>query len=119
MCLSRSGGDAAHLRRQGRVLGLPLLIADRDGNLREPFRRIGAVRVSISAVRRRHRYGTYSDSIHEAGQKDGFGFGGFDFGNFGSVFAQTLANSPFDFNADGTVDGTDFAQFGVRFGVTL
>jgi Family of unknown function (DUF6101) len=40
----------------GRVLGLPLLIADRDGNLREPFRRIGAVRVSISAVRRRHRY---------------------------------------------------------------
>jgi hypothetical protein len=44
---------------------------------------------------------------------------GTDFGNFGSVFGQTLVNSPFDDNADGTVDGTDFAQFGSRFGVTL
>ena len=44
---------------------------------------------------------------------------GTDFGNFGSVFGQTLANSPFDFNGDGTVDGTDFAQFGARFGLTL
>ena len=44
---------------------------------------------------------------------------GTDFGNFGSVFGLTLANSPFDDNADGTVDGTDFAQFGARFGLTL
>jgi hypothetical protein len=44
---------------------------------------------------------------------------GTDFGQFGSVFGQTLANSPFDDNADATVDGTDFAQFGARFGVTL
>jgi ELWxxDGT repeat protein len=44
---------------------------------------------------------------------------GTDFGNFGSVFGQTVANSPFDFNGDGTVDGTDFAQFGTRFGMTL
>jgi Family of unknown function (DUF6101) len=40
----------------GRVLGLPLLIADRGGNLRDPFRRIGAVHVAISAARRRRRY---------------------------------------------------------------
>ena len=44
---------------------------------------------------------------------------GTDFGNFGSVFGQTLANSSFDFNGDGTVDGTDFGQFGTRFGITL
>ena len=28
----------------GRVLGLPLLVAERDGSLREPFARLGAVR---------------------------------------------------------------------------
>ena len=44
---------------------------------------------------------------------------GTDFGDFGAVFAQTVTNSPFDSNADDTVDGTDFAQFGARFGVTL
>jgi hypothetical protein len=44
---------------------------------------------------------------------------GTDFGNFGSVFGQTVANSPFDVNNDGTVDGTDFAAFGTRFGMTL
>jgi hypothetical protein len=44
---------------------------------------------------------------------------GTDFGDFGSVFGQTVANSPFDSNGDGTVDGTDFAQFGTRFGITL
>jgi hypothetical protein len=36
-----------------RVLGLPLLVADASGNLREPFRRIGAVRVGAPAPRRR------------------------------------------------------------------
>ena len=41
------------------------------------------------------------------------------FGDFGSVFAQTVANSPFGYISDGTVDGTDFAQFGARFGTTL
>ena len=44
---------------------------------------------------------------------------GTDFGNFGNDFGLTLANSPFDSNNDGTVDGTDFAQFGGRFGLTL
>ena len=44
---------------------------------------------------------------------------GTDFSQFGAAFGQTVANSPFDFNGDGTVDGTDFAQFGTRFGMTL
>jgi hypothetical protein len=39
----------------GRVLGLPLLVADRDGSLREPFARIGTVRVEAPARRRRRR----------------------------------------------------------------
>lgn len=37
----------------GRVLGVPLLVADGTGILREPFRRIGAVRVNTVAPRRR------------------------------------------------------------------
>jgi Family of unknown function (DUF6101) len=37
----------------GRVLGLPLLIAERDGQLREPFARVGAVRVAPPTPRRR------------------------------------------------------------------
>ena len=39
----------------GRVLGLPLLVADRDGSLREPFARIGALRVEAPTWRRRGR----------------------------------------------------------------
>jgi hypothetical protein len=39
----------------GRVLGLPLLIAERDGTLREPFARLGAVRVATPSPRRRRR----------------------------------------------------------------
>lgn len=38
-----------------RVFGLPLLVADPAGALREPFRRIGAVRVAACAPRRRRR----------------------------------------------------------------
>jgi len=38
-----------------RVFGLPLLVADLKGNLREAFRRIGAVRVAQPAPRRRRR----------------------------------------------------------------
>jgi hypothetical protein len=38
-----------------RVFGLPLLVADPSGALREPFRRIGAVRVCAVAPRRRRR----------------------------------------------------------------
>lgn len=36
-----------------RVLGLPLLISDGEGSFREPFARIGAVRVAESVQRRR------------------------------------------------------------------
>ncbi|HXW25644.1 MAG TPA: DUF6101 family protein [Xanthobacteraceae bacterium] len=38
-----------------RVFALPLLVADPAGALREPFRRIGAVRVAAAAPRRRRR----------------------------------------------------------------
>jgi hypothetical protein len=37
----------------GRVLRLPLLVAEADGRLREPFPRIGAVRVATPVARRR------------------------------------------------------------------
>ena len=39
----------------GRVLGLPLLVAERDGTLREPFARLGAVRIETPTWRRRRR----------------------------------------------------------------
>ena len=39
----------------GRVLGLPLLVAEGDGNLREPFARLGALRIEAPSFRRRRR----------------------------------------------------------------
>jgi hypothetical protein len=39
----------------GRVLGLPLLVAERDGTLRTPFGRIGALNVEAPTWRRRRR----------------------------------------------------------------
>jgi hypothetical protein len=39
----------------GRVLSLPLLVAEADGRLREPFARIGALRVASPITRRRRR----------------------------------------------------------------
>ena len=39
----------------GRVLGLPLLVAEGDGSLREPFARLGALRIEPPAWRRRRR----------------------------------------------------------------
>ena len=39
----------------GRVLGLPLLVAEADGSLREPFARLGALCVEPPASRRRRR----------------------------------------------------------------
>ena len=48
------GKDAvAEWRAWGRVLGLPLLVADADGALREPFRRMGALGVARRQGRRR------------------------------------------------------------------
>jgi hypothetical protein len=39
-----------------RVLGMPLLVAEADGRLREPFGRIGALRIA-APLRRRRRHG--------------------------------------------------------------
>jgi Family of unknown function (DUF6101) len=39
----------------GRVLGLPLLVAESDGTFREPFARLGAVRIEAPTCRRRRR----------------------------------------------------------------
>jgi hypothetical protein len=45
----------AEWRRWGRALGVPLLVAEADGRLREPFERIGAVAVGRPVARRRRR----------------------------------------------------------------
>ena len=45
----------AEWKSWARVLRLPLLVAERDGTLREPFDRIGRVRVARPAARRRRR----------------------------------------------------------------
>jgi len=39
----------------GRVLGLPLLVAEGDGKLREPFARLGALRIEAPTWRRRRK----------------------------------------------------------------
>jgi len=39
----------------GRVLGLPLLVAEGDGSLREPFARLGRLRIQVPTWRRRRR----------------------------------------------------------------
>ena len=46
---------AAEWQSWGRVLGLPLLIAESDGSLREPFARLGALRIEAPTWRRRRR----------------------------------------------------------------
>ncbi len=52
---SKSDEIVAEWQSWGRVLGLPLLVAERDGSLREPFGRIGALRVETPTRRRRRR----------------------------------------------------------------
>jgi hypothetical protein len=50
------GDDAmAQWKSWGRVLGVPLLVDDGNGALREPFRRIGRLGVGAPAPRRRRR----------------------------------------------------------------
>ena len=50
------GADiVAEWQSWARVLALPLLVAEPDGGLREPFARIGALRVALPALRRRRR----------------------------------------------------------------
>jgi len=45
----------AEWRAWGRTLGLPLLIVEADGRVREPFARLGGVRVGATVARRRRR----------------------------------------------------------------
>jgi len=52
---SESDDIVAEWQCWGRVLGLPLLIAERDGSLREPFTSIGALRIEPPTWRRRRR----------------------------------------------------------------
>jgi Family of unknown function (DUF6101) len=54
---SSSTGDdiVAEWQSWGRVLGLPLLIVEPDGCVREPFARLGAVRIEAPTWRRRRR----------------------------------------------------------------
>ena len=50
------GSDVvAEWRTWGRALGVPLLVVEADGRLREPFERIGAVAVARPVPRRRRR----------------------------------------------------------------
>jgi uncharacterized protein DUF6101 len=55
--VAADGSDdvVAEWQRWARVLGLPLLIPDGEGSFREPFERIGAVRVHAPVPRRRPR----------------------------------------------------------------
>jgi hypothetical protein len=53
---SVTGDDiVADWQAWGRVLGLPLLVAEGDGSLREPFARLGALRIEAPSRRRRRR----------------------------------------------------------------
>jgi len=52
---SESDEIVAEWQSWGRVLGLPLLIAERDGSLREPFARLGLIRIEAPVCRRRRR----------------------------------------------------------------
>jgi len=56
LMISHDSDDVmAEWQTWARALALPLLVADADGTLREPFARIGAVRVTQPAPRRRRR----------------------------------------------------------------
>jgi hypothetical protein len=54
-CAPESDDIVAEWQAWGRVLGLPLLVAEPDGSLREPFARLGAVRIEAPTWRRRRR----------------------------------------------------------------
>jgi hypothetical protein len=45
----------AEWKSWGRVLGLPLLVVEADGTVREPFERLGAIDVGTPSPRRRRR----------------------------------------------------------------
>jgi Family of unknown function (DUF6101) len=52
---TESDDIVAEWQSWGRVLGLPLLVAEGDGSLREPFARLGALRIDVPTWRRRRR----------------------------------------------------------------
>jgi len=52
---SVSDDIVAEWQSWGRVLGLPLLVAERNGSLREPFARLGALLIEAPTWRRRRR----------------------------------------------------------------
>ncbi len=52
---SEADDIVAEWQSWGRVLGLPLLVAEGDGSLREPFARLGALRIEPPTWRRRRR----------------------------------------------------------------
>jgi uncharacterized protein DUF6101 len=52
---SESDEIVAEWQSWGRVLGLPLLVTEHDGSLREPFARLGMVRIETPTSRRRRR----------------------------------------------------------------
>ncbi len=54
-CAPESDDVLAEWQSWGRVLGLPLLVAEPDGSLSEPFARLGALRIEPPARRRRRR----------------------------------------------------------------
>lgn len=54
--VARDANDVlAEWHMWARIFGLPLFVADGDGELREPFRRLGAVRISDPCERLRRR----------------------------------------------------------------
>jgi Family of unknown function (DUF6101) len=54
-CSNATDDVMAEWQSWGRVLGLRLLVAECDGGLREPFARLGALRVEAPTRRRRRR----------------------------------------------------------------
>jgi hypothetical protein len=56
LCRAADGNDiVAEWQSWGRALGMPLLVEDSDGRLREPFARVGGVHAGIPISRRRRR----------------------------------------------------------------
>jgi hypothetical protein len=56
LCRAHDPGEAVgEWQSWGRALGLPLLVADADGQLHEPFPRVGALCTGIPCARRRSR----------------------------------------------------------------
>jgi hypothetical protein len=54
-CAPEADDIVAEWQSWGRVLGLPLLVAEGDGKFREPFARMGALRIEAPTWRRRRR----------------------------------------------------------------